>query len=283
METNTNQEVFRLSRLALALDGGLALGAALAIIGSYEYLGLSGAFKEILLALLPLVCWVAFKVVRWSKQSWTVTADRRLISRTGFLSRSNQVIHLCSVRDAHFHSSLPFGWLGIGNLAFRATGQDGRQHLFSWTWVSNGHRLYEIIQARGDLPLTRRPERRPAFARVWSQMETGYSRLVAVPRQKKPYRFKPGQKWRVADYRQFLAFCQMLFRNRTHIKPCPDSVPLAVERRWIFVLQQARILVSARSQTGWQLAPAIHSLADIRRRIDRAGLELALRRTLAKS
>lgn len=271
------REVFRRSWLTLTPEWSLAGGVSLAVALAAHHFGLQGGWEAPSLAMLPIT-WAAGRALLWARRTWTVTADGRLIVQEGILRRTCQVIHLCSARQVEPEDPLLARWLGIGHIAFQATNTQGQLQRFRWTWLGRHARLYEIIQARGQLPLGRpswwqlvgkKVKRLVHAVKIWLAQGWALSGEIVT---------RLRGRWFVDDYGRFLAFCHHLLRSMGRGRRHPSWVPSAVARRWMAVLRQAHIVVDMPNGRGWRVARAIRSLEDIRRRIGEEELQRAVQR-----
>jgi hypothetical protein len=277
METQCRSyEVFRRSWLTLIPEWCLAIGVLLTMVWSYQRFGLQDEWVGLGLAVLMPIVWIASQTTQWARRTWTVTADGRLIVQGGFPSRSRQVIHLCSARDVEPQSPILIHWLGVGHIAFRATDPRGQVRPFRWTWIGRYRRLCEIIEARGQLPVSRPSwwqlvsgRTRKLVHTVGAWLGRGWALTAEIVARLRG-------RWFVEDYGRFLAFCHHLLRGTERGRRIPSWVPSAVVRRWMAVLRQARIVVDVPGGKGWQLAGAVRSLEDVCRRIGEEGLRQAL-------
>jgi membrane protein YdbS with pleckstrin-like domain len=150
METQCRSyEVFRRSWLTLIPDWCLALGVLLTMVWSCQRSGLQNERVGLGLAVLVPIVWIVGQTIQWAYSTWTVTTGGRLIVREGFPSRSQQVIHLCSVQDVDPQPPLLARWLGIGHVTFQTIDSRGQVRPFRWKWIGRYRRLCEIIRARG--------------------------------------------------------------------------------------------------------------------------------------
>ncbi len=273
------QEVFRRSWLTLVPEWSLAGGVSLTVALAARHFGLPGGWEVRGLVVLPIV-WSATRTLLWACRTWTVTADGRLVVEGGILLRTRQVIHLCSVRRVETGAPLLTNWLGIGHVAFQATGPQGQLQPFRWTWLGRHPRLCEIIQARGQLPVDR-----PSW---WHPVSSAAETLIHIVGMWLSQGWTLGEeivarlqdRWFVDDYGRFMAFCHHLLRHTRRRRWPPLWVPSAVVRRWMAVLRQARIVVDAPDGGGWRVAGVIHGLGDVHRRIGEEELRRAVQRPI---
>jgi uncharacterized membrane protein YdbT with pleckstrin-like domain len=82
----------------------------------------------VVVALLVLLRWVVTPFLRWLTTTYTVT-DRRLVSRTGVLSRSGRTVPLDGVTGTDVERGLVDRLLGCGTLVVSDAAEDGRVEL----------------------------------------------------------------------------------------------------------------------------------------------------------
>jgi hypothetical protein len=275
---STPREVFRRSWLTLASEWSLAGGVSLAVGLAAHYFSFQGGWERLGLMALPMI-WAVSRTIQGACQTWTATGDGHLIVRKGFLLRTCQDIRLASVRQVKVETPPLVGWLNIGHISFLATDSRGQVQSLRWTWLERHHRLYEIIQTQGQLPVGRPSQWQPVFntgrrpkqamemwlTRGWVLIEEGIARLRG--------------QWFVDDYGRFMAFCHHLLRSKTNGQWPPPRVPSAVVNRWMAVLWQAHIVVDASNGRGWRVDSAIRNLEDVRRRISEKELQHAVKQS----
>jgi len=246
---------------------------SLALYRTVYSLGLSFCGERLLFVLLPLA-WAGLRTLSWACQTWTVTANRRLIVQKGILVPTRQVIHLVSVHQIADSEPLPLCWLGIGHIRFQATDPQGQSSLFHYTWLAHFSRFRALLASRGGLPVGRPP--RPRWRRSVSRL----LRAVRLWIQNCPWMdelvTRMCGKWCVADYERFQSFCHHLLRHVSETEPYPAWTPVSVARCWMVVLRQCHIVIEGPRGTSWRIAPQIHSLRDVCRRIGPEQLQRAV-------
>lgn len=261
------REVFRRSGLTTMPEWIVAGSVSLAVGLAAQHFGLSAGWEGTALMGLPLV-WAGGRTLQWASQTWTVTADRRLVIRQGLLFPTRCLIHLCSVGQVTADAPLATRGLNIGHIAFEATDSEGQRRHFRWTWMKRHDRLCEIIEARGELPIGRRTWLQVARETAKQRLRTSLRRLARALRRAD-----------LQDYGRFMAFCHHVFRAEQGGQWPPATIPAAEVDRWLAVLQQARVVVSAPNDRGWRVAGGIDGLADIRRRLGPDELQRAIKQS----
>jgi hypothetical protein len=272
-------EVFRRSWLTVVPEWIVAGAVARLIILAAGHFGFQSRAEADVLAALPLV-WAAGRTLQWAHRRWVVTADRQLVLLQGVLVRTRQVIYLHAVDQVQVEVTWLGGRLDTGHIAFQVTDRRGQRHPMRWTWVGACARLCEILRAQGRLPVGRPTRWRQAWhvaAKRSQAMGTGLA-LAWVLGQEALARLQG--RWFAEDYGRFLAFCHHLLRTRGGERRWPPSgTPAAVERCWMAVLRQARVVVDAPEGRGWRVAGAIRRVEDVRQRIGEEELRRGVQRS----
>ena len=98
-------------------------------------------------------CWLVVRYLRWTTTHFVIT-DRRIIFRTGVLSKHGVEIPLDRVTTVHFSQGLMERLVGAGDLLIESGGESGQQH---FTDIRQPDRVQRVIHAGMD-------RRRPAPA-----------------------------------------------------------------------------------------------------------------------
>lgn len=122
LHTRTHAKAMLLPGMALVLVGaGVGAGAAL-IPGEWRPVGQLGiAVVGLLLALW----WTVIPFLRWRTTTYTLT-NRRLVTRSGILSKNSVGLPLSRVNDVSSERSLSDRMLGCGTLHVQTAGEAGR-------------------------------------------------------------------------------------------------------------------------------------------------------------
>jgi hypothetical protein len=133
----------------------------------------------------------------------------------------------------------------------------------------HGHdRLCEIIRARGRLSIGR-----PTWwqtTREAAKQRSGATLGRVVRTLSRPD---------LQDYGRFMAFCHHILRAEQSGRWSPGATPLDTVERWLAVLRQAHVVVSASNERGWRVARDIHGLHDIHRRLGPHELQRAVKQS----
>lgn len=79
---------------------------------------------------LALLIWAGFVVVKYLTWTYThfVLTDRRVISRSGIVSKRGTEIPLERINNIDFHQSLLLRMIGAGDLDIESAGKEGQSH-----------------------------------------------------------------------------------------------------------------------------------------------------------
>ncbi|MBO0826897.1 MAG: PH domain-containing protein [Streptosporangiales bacterium] len=134
----------------------VGLGGFLAALAAQQWLQL-----VIGLAVLVVVLfWVLRPFLRWYTTTYTLT-DRRLLIRSGVLSKSGHDLPLRRVTDVAFRHSLWQRMYGAGTLILESAGEQGQVVLTAVPSVQDVYRdLYEILDPDTDSVDKPHPRRR---------------------------------------------------------------------------------------------------------------------------
>jgi membrane protein YdbS with pleckstrin-like domain len=99
------------------------------------------------LAVLVLLRWAVWPVLRWLTTTYTVTSQR-LITRTGVLNRTGRDIPLSRINDVAYEQSLGDRMVGAGTLVVSAASEQGQVVLDDVPRVHRVQlRLSELVRA----------------------------------------------------------------------------------------------------------------------------------------
>ena len=147
LHTRTHAKTLLLPATALVLVGaGVGAGAAL-VPGDWRPAGQLG------IALLGLVLafwWTVVPFLRWRTTTYTLT-DRRLVTRSGVLSKSSLELPLSQVNDVSSERSLADRVLGCGTLNVQTASDGGVITLVDVPDVEHVHHtMTQLLFAAGD-------------------------------------------------------------------------------------------------------------------------------------
>jgi hypothetical protein len=232
-----------------------------------RHFGLLGGWEGFAFIGLPLI-WATGRTLQWTRNTWTVTRDGCLTVRQGILFRTRQVFHLCSVSQVAVDAPAPLRWLDIGHIFFEAINPQGQRRRFRWTWMHSYERLAEILQARGRVRIGEPAWWQTAREAANQEIQASFRRAVRIL-----------SRADLQDYGRFMAFCHHVLRADLTGQWPPVRVPPAMVKRWMVVLQEARVVVSASNERGWRVSGGINGLDDIRRRLGPHELQRAVQRS----
>lgn len=144
----------------------VAIGAALAtlVYTSSDSTEQTVAGWASMVALGVTSCWLIVRYARWATTNFVIT-DRRIIFRTGLLSKRGVEIPLDRVQTVHFSQGLLERLVGAGDLLIESGAESGQQH---FTDIRQPDRVQRVIHA--ELEDRRRPSGR-AGVDVAEQLE----------------------------------------------------------------------------------------------------------------
>jgi uncharacterized membrane protein YdbT with pleckstrin-like domain len=99
-----------------------------------------------IVALVVSSCWLVARYGMWITTHFVIT-DRRIIFRTGLLSKRGIEIPLERVQTVHFTQGLFERLVGAGDLMIESGGESGRQH---FTDIRQPDRIQRVIHAELD-------------------------------------------------------------------------------------------------------------------------------------
>jgi uncharacterized membrane protein YdbT with pleckstrin-like domain len=110
------------------------------------------------LAVLLLVVFFVAPVLRWRSTLFVFT-DKRVVVRSGVLSRTGRDIPLTRVNDVTFSHNVLERMLGCGTLVVESAGERGQVQLTDVPHVEQVQRtLYELAEKAGNAPVRRSEE-----------------------------------------------------------------------------------------------------------------------------
>jgi uncharacterized membrane protein YdbT with pleckstrin-like domain len=131
----------------------VAIGAALATLAytSSDSTEQTVAGWVSLAALVASSAWLIARYARWLTTHFVIT-DRRIIFRTGLLSKRGIEIPLDRVQTVHFSQSVMERFVGAGDLLIESGAESGQQHFSD---IRQPDRVQQVIHA--ELEERRRP------------------------------------------------------------------------------------------------------------------------------
>jgi uncharacterized membrane protein YdbT with pleckstrin-like domain len=102
----------------------------------------------VVLLLLAWAGWLVLKYLQWTMTYFVVT-DRRVIYRTGVLSKKGVEIPLERINNINFHQRIIDRIIGAGDLDIESAGRDGQSH-FDFVRHPDGvqHEIYRQMEKR---------------------------------------------------------------------------------------------------------------------------------------
>lgn len=106
--------------LLILLGAAVGVGAAM-IPSAYAPIG---QLVVVVIALVLVVWWCLLPFLRWATTTYTVT-NRRLITRTGVLTKTGRDLPLLRINDVSYERSLTDRMLGCGTLKIQTAADQG--------------------------------------------------------------------------------------------------------------------------------------------------------------
>jgi uncharacterized membrane protein YdbT with pleckstrin-like domain len=129
---------------------GIPLLIVVALIFSWDSDGFVSDASTwiVVLLLLAWAGWLVLKYFQWTMTYFVVT-DRRVIYRTGVLSKRGVEIPLERINNINFHQRLIDRVIGAGDLDIESAGRDGQSH-FDFVRHPDGvqHEVYRQMEKR---------------------------------------------------------------------------------------------------------------------------------------
>ncbi|HEY9289723.1 MAG TPA: PH domain-containing protein [Microlunatus sp.] len=134
--------------LLIALGAGVGMGTAVIP----EQVSPVGQYVVVVLGVVLAIWWCLLPFLRWRTTTYTVT-NRRLITRSGILSKTGKDLPLIRVNDVSYDRSLSDRVFGCGTLNIQTAAEDGLIVLHDIPEVEQVHRimselLFEEIHGR---------------------------------------------------------------------------------------------------------------------------------------
>ena len=107
-----------------------------------------GTYWVVTLVFLAWAAWLVLKYFQWAMTYFVVTS-RRVIYRTGVLSKKGVEIPLERINNINFHQRIIDRIIGAGDLDIESAGQDGQSH-FDFVRHPDGvqHEIYRQMETR---------------------------------------------------------------------------------------------------------------------------------------
>ncbi len=121
IQLRTHAKALVLPALVLIVLGG-GVGMAAAVVPAR--FSPAGQYLVLAVGLALALWWSAIPFLRWWSTTYTLT-NRRLITRTGILSRTGTDLPLIRIDDVSYDRSLSDRILGCGTLNIRTAAEDG--------------------------------------------------------------------------------------------------------------------------------------------------------------
>ncbi|MCW2542917.1 MAG: rane-flanked domain protein [Frankiales bacterium] len=145
LETHPHWKMLVLPMLALLVTLAVA-GFLLAVVDDSI-----GRYVIVAGAVIMLVLFFIVPFLRWRTTLFVIT-DKRVVVRTGILSRTGRDIPLNRVNDVTFSHNLLERVLGCGTLIVESAGERGQVELDDIPHVEKvQHTLYELVENAGPL------------------------------------------------------------------------------------------------------------------------------------
>ncbi|MET0275960.1 MAG: PH domain-containing protein, partial [Acidimicrobiia bacterium] len=157
-------------------------GIPLAILVIFLFNLDSGFVKDasswlVVILLVAWSAWLVLKYFQWTMTYFVVT-DRRVIYRTGVLSKKGVEIPLERINNINFHQRIIDRIIGAGDLDIESAGRDGQSH-FDFVRHPDGvqHEIYRQMETRN------MPQNFPAAAAAAAPAPAPVAPAANVPDQ----------------------------------------------------------------------------------------------------
>jgi membrane protein YdbS with pleckstrin-like domain len=141
-----------------------------------------GTYWVVALVFLAWAAWLVLKYFQWVMTYFVVTS-RRVIYRTGVLSKKGVEIPLERINNINFHQRIIDRIIGAGDLDIESAGKDGQSH-FDFVRHPDGvqHEIYRQMETR-NMPQNFPPAAAPAAAPVAAAPAAAPAPAANVPDQ----------------------------------------------------------------------------------------------------
>ena len=120
------------------------------VLGNVDNSGLAGSTLWIVVGLAALAWagWLTLKYFKW-RMTYFVVTSRRVIYRTGVISKHGVEIPLERINNINFHQRIIDRIIGAGDLDIESAGRDGQSH-FDFIRHPDGvqHEIYRQMETR---------------------------------------------------------------------------------------------------------------------------------------
>jgi uncharacterized membrane protein YdbT with pleckstrin-like domain len=120
------------------------------VLGNLNGDGLAESSARIVVGLVTLAwaAWLTLKYFKW-RMTYFVVTSRRVIYRTGVISKHGVEIPLERINNINFHQRIIDRIIGAGDLDIESAGRDGQSH-FDFIRHPDGvqHEIYRQMEAR---------------------------------------------------------------------------------------------------------------------------------------
>ncbi len=137
LRTRTHAKALAWPALALIGVGAVVGAGAAAIPARYQPVGQYGVVG---LGLVLVVGWTVLPFLRWWTTTYTIT-DRRLLTRTGILTKVGKDLPLNRINDVSSERSLTDRMFGCGTLEVATAAEDGTTALVDVPEVEHVHQV----------------------------------------------------------------------------------------------------------------------------------------------
>ena len=127
----------------MAIVAAIVAGIATMVATEADSAWRTGAGWTVIVAIVASSLWLASRYGRWLTTHFVVT-DRRVIFRTGLLTKRGVEIPLDRVNTVHFNQSLLERILGVGDLLIESGGETGQQR---FTDIRQPDRVQRVLHA----------------------------------------------------------------------------------------------------------------------------------------
>jgi uncharacterized membrane protein YdbT with pleckstrin-like domain len=128
---------------AIAIVAAIAAGVATLVVTEVDSTWRTAAGWATIVAIIVSACWLVSRYGRWLTTHFVIT-NRRVIFRTGLLTKRGIEIPIDRVNTVYFHQSIWERVLGVGDLLIESGGETGQQR---FTDIRQPDRVQRVLHA----------------------------------------------------------------------------------------------------------------------------------------
>jgi uncharacterized membrane protein YdbT with pleckstrin-like domain len=128
---------------SIAIVAAIAAGVATLVATEVDSTWRTAAGWATIVAIVASSCWLLSRYGRWLTTHFVIT-NRRVIFRTGLLTKRGTEIPIDRVNTVYFHQSIWERVLGVGDLVIESGGETGQQR---FTDIRQPDRVQRVLHA----------------------------------------------------------------------------------------------------------------------------------------